>query len=79
MEYSRKNLMHLAKYLCIFYAMYKTSAMQNSVVNFRKKSFFKKKQLKIYPGIFTNFSMQNRKFSVHVFHYHMQSENELWL
>ena len=49
--------MHFAKYLCIFYATYKI--LQNSVVNFCKNSFLKKKQCKTYFRIFTKFSVQH--------------------
>ena len=60
-----------------FYATYKT--LQVFVIKFCKSLFFKKMKLKIYFRIFIKVSVQLKIFSMHVIHFFLQSETELWL
>ena len=48
--------------------------LQFSVINYCEKLFFEENYLEIYFDNFAKFSMQLRKFSMHVIHYYMQSK-----
>ena len=69
--------MHFAKNLHFLFNIHNFASF---CYQFLQKFIFQKKiKLKIYFGIFTKFSMQLRKFSMHFIHYYMQSEIELWI